>query len=501
MEEIVDSVGKLSMNAKEWVPQKDRWKSTATTTPSATATPYSPTLSATVAPYSPTPSSSTTSKNHTWSPTHLLSSSPWNDTTTTINPSNVVGSTPDDGGNNSNNNSNEVILESEEEELWRSYVWEIQQDLYNGNLLPDDDLYKALPWNYTNAKLLSSSPQQQTRNEWGYPSQTFRVFNTTTSQFGCLRRLDHVKCMNPIICQQLLQSSLSYLSGNKIPHVINLQTMTCPQKHTLYFVHDYLPKSTSLPQYLSSLNHHHHHTRHHHTNNWIVQYGEPLAWKCLLQLSMSILIFHQEYNVPCRSLSSLHHLLVTTKTSQNNIIFHMSHVGMAEALEYEARKSKLYLQQQDLLQLGNIIIQILLFGTNHRITTTNHNNQDDDVFAWLLQQQQNNISRDLLRVLHDGIYNNKDGGIERLYRVIQMFCPIPYVTQSYKASHNWMLFLERTTIQQYESTRLLKLLFKLAFINERPEFGYADPRWSETGDCYVLKLFRDYGTYKFYIYI
>ena len=32
---------------------------------------------------------------------------------------------------------------------------------------------------------------------------------------------------------------------------------------------------------------------------------------------------------------------------------------------------------------------------------------------------------------------------------------------------------------------------KLAFINERPEFG-VDPRWSESGDCYVLKLFRDY---------
>jgi hypothetical protein len=35
---------------------------------------------------------------------------------------------------------------------------------------------------------------------------------------------------------------------------------------------------------------------------------------------------------------------------------------------------------------------------------------------------------------------------------------------------------------------------KLAFINERPEFG-VDPRWSESGDCYVLKLFRDFGKF------
>ena len=45
---------------------------------------------------------------------------------------------------------------------------------------------------------------------------------------------------------------------------------------------------------------------------------------------------------------------------------------------------------------------------------------------------------------------------------------------------------------EYESGRALRLMMKLAFINERPEFG-VDTRWSESGDCYVLKLFRDFG--------
>ena len=44
----------------------------------------------------------------------------------------------------------------------------------------------------------------------------------------------------------------------------------------------------------------------------------------------------------------------------------------------------------------------------------------------------------------------------------------------------------------YESGRALKLLLKLAFVNERPEMGF-DRNWSESGDCYVLKLFRDFG--------
>lgn len=42
-----------------------------------------------------------------------------------------------------------------------------------------------------------------------------------------------------------------------------------------------------------------------------------------------------------------------------------------------------------------------------------------------------------------------------------------------------------------ENGRLVRLLCKLGFINERPEYDM-EPRWSETGDRYCLKLFRDY---------
>ena len=44
---------------------------------------------------------------------------------------------------------------------------------------------------------------------------------------------------------------------------------------------------------------------------------------------------------------------------------------------------------------------------------------------------------------------------------------------------------------EYENGRLLKLLIKMGFINERPEYEAA-PKWGESGDRYVLKLFRDF---------
>ena len=51
--------------------------------------------------------------------------------------------------------------------------------------------------------------------------------------------------------------------------------------------------------------------------------------------------------------------------------------------------------------------------------------------------------------------------------------------------------LEGELAKELENGRLTRLLCKLGFINERPEFDM-DPSWSETGDRYLLKLFRDY---------
>ncbi|KAN0142137.1 hypothetical protein V8E53_000599 [Lactarius tabidus] len=56
---------------------------------------------------------------------------------------------------------------------------------------------------------------------------------------------------------------------------------------------------------------------------------------------------------------------------------------------------------------------------------------------------------------------------------------------------NGMDFLEGRLMSELENARLVRLLTKFGFINERPEFA-RDSRWSETGDRYIIKLFRDY---------
>lgn len=51
--------------------------------------------------------------------------------------------------------------------------------------------------------------------------------------------------------------------------------------------------------------------------------------------------------------------------------------------------------------------------------------------------------------------------------------------------------LEHDLSKEMDNGRLCRLLVKLATINERPELNM-EFSWAETGDRYMLKLFRDY---------
>lgn len=63
--------------------------------------------------------------------------------------------------------------------------------------------------------------------------------------------------------------------------------------------------------------------------------------------------------------------------------------------------------------------------------------------------------------------------------------------ESYNSSLLANDVLESELSRELENGRLVRLLSKMGFINERPEFE-RDPAWSESGERYFIKLFRDY---------
>ncbi|CEH13008.1 pab-dependent poly-specific ribonuclease subunit [Ceraceosorus bombacis] len=66
-----------------------------------------------------------------------------------------------------------------------------------------------------------------------------------------------------------------------------------------------------------------------------------------------------------------------------------------------------------------------------------------------------------------------------------------HIADEVDSALNYADLLESGLSKELENARLVRLLCKFGFINERPEFDH-DPRWSETGDRYVIKLFRDH---------
>lgn len=67
----------------------------------------------------------------------------------------------------------------------------------------------------------------------------------------------------------------------------------------------------------------------------------------------------------------------------------------------------------------------------------------------------------------------------------------PKYAEEFDSALNQDDLLEMGLSKELENARLVRLLCKFGFINERPEYDH-DPRWSETGDRYIVKLFRDH---------
>jgi len=71
----------------------------------------------------------------------------------------------------------------------------------------------------------------------------------------------------------------------------------------------------------------------------------------------------------------------------------------------------------------------------------------------------------------------------------------PRLIDEIHAAHSYSDTLEHNLGGELENGRIVRLMCKLGFINERPEYGASaggDTQWSETGDRYIIKLFRDH---------
>ncbi len=237
---------------------------------------------------------------------------------------------------------------------------------------------------------------------------------------------------------------------------------------------------------------------------------EITVWSYVTQLVSALRAIHRG-NLACRTMQ-LNHILVSPdvgsgmdeRTIQhghldmmgenmirsNRVRLRINCVGVVDALEFESGRSIEELQVEDMRSLGRVILS-LVTGTEI------NNNVSDETLHRCEAFMRQNYSQELYALTMALMARPRPS---RLGMVVMDPPPIDEVCRAVAehaldemdSAHAVIDGMNEALAAEYDSGRALRLLLKLGFVNERPEFG-VDTRWSESGDCYVLKLFRDYG--------
>eukprot|EP01034_Spumella_vulgaris_P024001 gene24001-30288_t len=312
---------------------------------------------------------------------------------------------------------------------------------------PDDHRYKEIPLRYHSAYPLDVNGASTTAGgSFGYPSSLYKVVDQTDSQIYALRRFDNVR-----ITPTVVQNALSKWHEVRHPGIVSLYGINA-DKGALFFAYAHHSDAVTLKQK--------------YIDNRGPMLSEALLWRLLVQLFSAVRLVHKR-NMALRVVD-IGHILITSGT-----VARFNCVGIPDVLEFESRKSPAELQIEDIVKLGRVALSLI---TRAVITPSNA----DEAMGILKQHYSPDLHRCVGALLcgRNSITSVCHSFSERVHDELDT------AMASSDALHSHLR-------NEYENGRLVRLLFKMGFVNERPEYEH-DPQWSETGDRYVLKLFRDF---------
>eukprot|EP01134_Creolimax_fragrantissima_P008087 CFRG8087T1 len=331
-------------------------------------------------------------------------------------------------------------------------------------LSPSDPLAAVVPQEVDNYHTLYplDVPKFE-RKMFGYPTYCFKAIGALDGLCYCLRqvkgfRLTSDKAMSVV-------DPWTKIGHSNIVGLKEVYTTRDFGDHSLVFVYDYFANSTTLRA-----------TYFENAKNELMQ--ESVLWSYVIQLTSALRVIHAS-GMACRVIEPSKILL----TGRNRI--RINCVGIFDVLNFESiqqqQQSTSHLQQEDLAALGRLVLALacgsLVAVQQENLTrafehvTTHYSSDLKNLIVYLLSTQQPlhrpKSVNDLMPMIGARFYTELEN--EQTYTDI----------------------LETELSRELENGRLFRLISKLGFVNERPEYNM-DPSWAETGDRYLLKLFRDY---------
>ncbi|CDH57810.1 poly-specific ribonuclease [Lichtheimia corymbifera JMRC:FSU:9682] len=201
--------------------------------------------------------------------------------------------------------------------------------------------------------------------------------------------------------------------------------------------------------------------------------SEETIWSYIVQIVSAIKTAHAT-GLAIRSIDPSK-ILVTSKHR-----IRVNCVASLDVMDYETKDSVCSAEnrEQDFVALGKLILALACgspMAHQHLPECIESISQD--------------YSEDLKDVILYLITSEEEEGDKDVDELVAMIAP--HVLDEIDRSQSYNDSFENELSRELENGRLVRLLIKMGFINERPEFDM-DPSWSETGDRYIIKLFRDY---------
>ncbi|CEP17331.1 hypothetical protein [Parasitella parasitica] len=240
---------------------------------------------------------------------------------------------------------------------------------------------------------------------------------------------------------------------------------------SLVFVYDYHPCSITLfeayfsPQAQALL-----HARFQAAGINGMPVPETTLWSFITQIASALKTIHGA-GLSARTIEPNKIIM----TSKNRLRINCA--GLVDVLQFDntAEQKRALYQQEDLLSFGKLIISL---ACNTPVPATSM--QSFDFMSRFYSPDLKNVAYYLLGK------PTMSKSIDEVFVLIG-----PRLLHELNSSQYYTDTLETSLGNELENSRLVRLMSKLNFIDERPEFE-KDARWSETGDRYIIKLFRDY---------
>lgn len=230
---------------------------------------------------------------------------------------------------------------------------------------------------------------------------------------------------------------------------------------SLIFVTDYHPLSKTLVE-------HHLASPNRFGNRMPTTVPEQVLWGYIVQVASAIKAIH-EANLAVRCMEPSKVLI----TSKNRI--RLNACSVLDVVQHDAQRALPDLQQEDFFLFGRLIVYIATSQLGQHLQALKplvdqmartYTKELCDTVNWLLSPSVKNIAE-----FYTGIASH----------VVESLDSVLHAQDS----------LTSNLFSELENGRTARLLMKLGTINERPEYE-SDHKWADTGERYVLKLFRDY---------